>query len=202
MWLSPPDNSKLPNIKLTDEQKEKLSKAGRGHLGSYDFCSNVWGTKWGLFDVYEFGGTEDELTFGGTTAWCPFVDLFRNFFQDQEELPVEERVAFDVVYDYDERGCDFAGRQIIEFHQQPNGEWDGYDHIQDEEWEIGMEVFPEHGTLPSKDDYFCERCDYACYIGTDWSQKTNGDLLMFDYEGEKFTGIILADREVAHIAGV
>tara|TARA_A100001201_G_scaffold81011_1_gene72331 strand:+ start:820 stop:1689 length:870 start_codon:yes stop_codon:yes gene_type:complete len=202
VWLSPPDNSGLPSIKLTDEQKEILEKAGRGWLGSYDFCSNVWGTKWGLFDVYEFGGTEDEITFGGTTAWCPFTNLFRTFCSQQEELPAEEQIIFDVVYDYDERGCDFAGRQTIEWCEQPDGSWDGYDNIQDYEWEIGLETFEDHGTLPCEEDYFLERCDYAAYLGTDWDQQKTGDLLMFDYEDEKFTGIILPDRKVVHIAGV
>lgn len=200
-WLSHPDQGK-DNIPFTEKEKEILTKAGRGYLGSYDFCSQVWGSKWGLCDAW-IDGDEEQIEFSGTSAWCPFTNLFREFFEvDQEELPEEEKIIFDLVYDYDERGCDFAGRQQISWYKDDEGEWVGYDNINDCEWEEGMDEFPEHGTLPSRRDHFYNQLDYACYNNDNWDQVKDGDLVMFDYGDEKFCAIILKSQETAMIAGV
>jgi len=184
-----------PNIPLTDEQKEIIKEKCRGNIGDYDFCCNVWGTKWGLFDEH-IEGDENKLYFGGTTAWGPFATMFENVVALQEELPEEEKLLFSMEYDYSESGCDFSGRQQIEVYD------DGTMEIYDEEmgYEEGVWTWDgEHGTLPEPEEFWENKKDWSGCLaeGDNFSELKDGDLLMEN----GLIAILMPSQKEAYING-
>jgi len=76
VWVKLPDGS---SRKLTDVERQRITDAEitEDIVGSYDFCSNVWGTKWGLCDGCVEWDSKS-ITFSGVTAWGPFGQMWVN----------------------------------------------------------------------------------------------------------------------------
>lgn len=160
VWVELPDGT---SRKLTDVEKKRMTDAEitEDIVGSYDFCSNVWGTKWGLCDgdVSVYNG---DMTFYGQTAWGPFDGMWYNVVDRMNEV-VKKCLAdglevpdIYVEHDWDERGCDAAGRIRVEMTD------DVYE-FSHESWTIdeAMEVLgDDHSTLPDPENYWEEQKEW------------------------------------------
>lgn len=58
-------NEKYVSLPITEKLKAKLSKK-HGHTNWYDWCCNVWGTKWGAYDPHI---DEEGEQYSFSTAW-------------------------------------------------------------------------------------------------------------------------------------
>ena len=141
---------------MTETEEKEIRKLSRGHLGWYKFCSEVWGSKWGLAEEHDLTCDDDgEINFSGWAAWCPFINVFEIFMNEEEEKPEGiPKVRFQITMDYDERSCDFSGRFMAGWSE--NECW-GNDECG--EWEEGISYFSNHETLPCPEDYECEKMD-------------------------------------------
>jgi hypothetical protein len=162
VWVELPDGS---NRKLTDVERKRLADAEitENIIGSYDFCSQVWGTKWGLCDEdVAMSPDGSDLSFDGTTAWGPFDGMWYNVKDRLNSIAEACRAAgtevpdIYVEHDWDERGCDAAGRIKVEMV-------DGVYEFSHDSWEIeeALEVLgDDHSTLPDPQNYFYEQKDW------------------------------------------
>jgi hypothetical protein len=162
VWVELPDGS---NRKLTDVEKQRLVDAEitENIIGSYHFCGKVWGTKWGLFDEdVEMSPDGSDMSFAGTTAWGPFDGMWNNVVDRLNEV-VKKCLAegmevpdIYVEHDWDERGCDEAGRITVQMY-------DGVYEFHHESWDIeeALEVLgDDHSTLPDPQNYFYEQREW------------------------------------------
>lgn len=104
-------------IKL--EEQEKINFAKYGYKNWYDFCANVWGTKWDVTnesDTRELEAGATDMTISFESAWAPPIGAY--------EALVE--MGFEVRAYYYEPGMAFAGI-----------------------WEDGMDDFIEFGGMNS-----------------------------------------------------
>ncbi|MBW3011309.1 hypothetical protein KY326_03760 [Candidatus Woesearchaeota archaeon] len=78
--------------------------------GGYEWCCNVWGSKWGNFDIYLSQGEKEEnpekLVYIFTTAWSPTTGLTKAM---GEKFP---KLKF--THDYEEPGVAFKGTFVME----------------------------------------------------------------------------------------
>ena len=184
-------NKRDENRALTEEESAALlvlAQGDTGIIGSYNFCSNVWGTKWGLYtdeSEVEFDDRTNTIHFSGTTAWAPFANMWNNVANDITQLNAEliaegkEPADIYVEHDYDEGGMDYCGRITLSYEE-------GELHFHDEcfEFDEGVQHYNgEHGTLPDAEDYYemKRHSTDVLYAGlmTDF---TDGDLV-FDEDG-------------------
>ena len=174
------------NRKLTDVEKKRMEDAGITEkiIGTYDFCSHVWGTKWGLCEDVDVDFFDDTLTFSGQSAWGPCDGMWYNVKDDLNAIAKKciaegrEVPEIYVEHDWDERGCDAAGRiqvsclsGVYEFHHN--------------DWEIdeALELLgDDHMTLPDPQNYFYEKQEWgnAIFEGDDLFAYKDADLAFTD----------------------
>ena len=187
VWVKLPDGS---SRKLTDVERQRISDAEitEDIVGSYDFCSNVWGTKWGLCDGCVEWDSKS-ITFSGVTAWGPFGQMWVNVVDALNiaakrcEAEGKEVPEIYVVHDFDERGCDFAGRIQV----QMVGDEDAPYEFGQEEFTIeeAIDAYDgDHATLPDADDYFYEQKEWADPLYEGSLNEVNDADLVFCDEGK------------------
>ena len=188
VWVELPDGS---SRKLTDVERQRLTDAEitENIIGSYDFCSNVWGTKWGLCDGDVFIDDDGQLTFSGSTAWGPFGQMWVNV-ADKLNIVAKKCLAegkevphIYVVHDFDERGMDFAGRIQV----QMVGDEDAPYEFGQEEFTIdeAIENFQDdHSTLPDPENYFYEQKEWRDVVYEGSLNEVNDADLVFCDEGK------------------
>ncbi len=187
VWVKLPDGS---SRKLTDVERQRITDAEitEDIVGSYDFCSNVWGTKWGLCDGCVEWDSKS-ITFSGVTAWGPFGQMWVNVVDALNiaakrcEAEGKEVPEIYVVHDFDERGCDFAGRIQV----QMVGDEDAPYEFGQEEFTIeeAIDAYDgDHATLPDADDYFYEQKEWADPLYEGSLNEVNDADLVFCDEGK------------------
>lgn len=85
----------------------KLLEIGENQENGYDIYANLCNEfgksendgRW--FDISVTNENENEMTISGDSAWCPCLELFTKI---SEKYP-----SFEIHYEYEEPGCDFAG---------------------------------------------------------------------------------------------
>lgn len=187
VWVKLPDGT---SRKLTDVERQRITDAEitEDIVGSYDFCSNVWGTKWGLCDGCVEWDSKS-ITFSGVTAWGPFGQMWVNVVDALNiaakrcEAEGKEVPEIYVVHDFDERGCDFAGRIQV----QMVGDEDAPYEFGQEEFTIeeAIDAYDgDHATLPDADDYFYEQKEWADPLYEGSLNEVNDADLVFCDEGK------------------
>ena len=178
------------NRKLTDVEKKRMADAEitEDIIGSYDFCSHVWGTKWGLCDGCVEWDSKS-ITFSGSTAWGPFGQMWVNVV-DALNIAVKRCKAegkevpeIYVLHDFDEQGCDFAGRIQV---QMVGDEDAPYEYSEEEfTYEEAIDAYDgDHSTLPDADDYFYQKKEWTGHVYEGNLNEVNDADLVFCDEGK------------------
>lgn len=93
---------KLVADRRTEYEAGMKAKAETGYSNWWDWCNDVWGTKWGDYDHHYFERDGDRLEVQYETAWGPFYESFW-----EKVSLMFPGLEFIIVYE--ESGMDFAG---------------------------------------------------------------------------------------------